>query len=255
MASSSLTQQIEIADLRLDRSQKVLRIERALARTYVKIAEQMQRDKRWPDINSLKVRYRTLVYDNTRAALSVISQISTRYVNEKTKTNPYPTEADIALIKQQTDKTVDSFWRKIQLKIQKKENDLESFVAIVAQVGATGTLALTTRAKILQLQIKSKPLSGASLYSSEEDWNPELSTEQAITAKKPKLVWISRVDEKTCLKLPDGSPGCFYLNGMWWFADDPNIPVPGELNNQSHPWCRCFLDLVMPEDGKYNYLT
>src|SRR6185369_15892698 len=100
-------QQIEIADLQLERSQKVLKIERALARTYIKIAEQMQNDKkRWPDINRLKVTYDTLVYDNTRAALSVISQISTRYVNEKTKTNPYPTEQDIKLIKEQTDKTV-----------------------------------------------------------------------------------------------------------------------------------------------------
>jgi hypothetical protein len=109
-----MSQQIEIADLRLDRSQKVLRIERALARTYIKIANQMLNDKRWPDINSLKVQYWTLVYDNTRAALSIISQISTRYVNEKTKTNPYTTEADIKLIKHQTPKTLYSFWRKIQ---------------------------------------------------------------------------------------------------------------------------------------------
>ena len=246
MASSSLTQQIEIADLRLDRSQKVLRIERALARTYVKIAEQMQRDKRWPDINSLKVRYGTLVYDNTRAALSVISQISTRYVNEKTKTNPYPTEADIALIKQQTDKTVDSFWRKIQLKIQKKENDLESFVAIVAQVGATGTLALTTRAKILQLQIKSKPLSGASLYSSEEDWTPQLSTE-SIT-KKPKLQWKTSHDERVC-------PICLNLDNQSWEFDDNSVPIPGEQGpDGTHYNCRCIINLIMPEDPQYSYL-
>jgi len=250
-----LSQQIEIADLRLERSSKVLKIERALARTYVRIAEQMQRDKRWPDINSLKVQYYTLVYDNTRAALSVISQISTRYVNEKTKTNPYPTDQDIALIKQQTDKTVDSFWRKIQLKIQKKENDLESFVAIVAQVGATGTLALTTRAKILQIYQKpSKRLGGASLYSSEEDWTPEASVEN-LSFKKPKLVWISRVDEKTCFELPNGLPGCAVLNGKWWYADDPEIPTPGELGPQgTHPHCRCLIDLVMPEDGKYGFL-
>jgi len=247
MASSSLTQQIEIADLRLDRSQKVLRIERALARTYVKIAEQMQRDKRWPDINSLKVRYRTLVYDNTRAALSVISQISTRYVNEKTKTNPYPTEQDIALIKQQTDKTVDSFWRKIQLKIQKKESvNLESYVTMTATQAATGTLALTTRAKILQLQIKSKPLSGASLYSSEEDWTPQLSTE-SIT-KKPKLQWKTSHDERVC-------PICLNLDNQSWDFDDNSVPIPGEQGpDGTHYNCRCIINLIMPEDPQYPYL-
>jgi len=247
MASSSLTQQIEIADLRLDRSQKVLRIERALARTYVKIAEQMQRDKRWPDINSLKVRYGTLVYDNTRAALSVISQISTRYVNEKTKTNPYPTEQDIALIKQQTDKTVDSFWRKIQLKIQKKESvNLESYVTMTATQAATGTLALTTRAKILQLQIKSKPLSGASLYSSEEDWTPQLSTE-SIT-KKPKLQWKTSHDERVC-------PICLNLDNQSWDFDDNSVPIPGEQGpDGTHYNCRCIINLIMPEDPQYPYL-
>jgi len=247
MASSSLTQQIEIADLRLDRSQKVLRIERSLARTYVKIAEQMQRDKRWPDINSLKVRYRTLVYDNTRAALSIISQISTRYVNEKTKTNPYPTEADITLIKQQTDKTVDSFWRKIQLKIQKKESvNLESYVTMTATQAATGTLALTTRAKILQLQIKSKPLSGASLYSSEEDWTPQLSTE-SIT-KKPKLQWKTSHDERVC-------PICLNLDNQSWDFDDNSVPIPGEQGpDGTHYNCRCIINLIMPEDPQYSYL-
>lgn len=250
-----MSQQIEIADLRLERSQKVLRIERALARTFIKIVEQMQKDKHWLDINSLKVKYNALVYDNTRAALSVISQISTRYVNEKTKTNPYPTEADIKLIKEQTDKTVDSFWRKIQLKIQKKENDLNSFVAIVAQVGATGTLALTTRAKVFQLQLTKKKLAGATVYSTEEDYSPSFTTTTLETEKRPKLKWIASLDERTCKELPNGDPGCGVLNGQWWYSDDPNVLTPGELGpNGTHPYCRCILDLIMPEDPTYDYL-
>jgi hypothetical protein len=248
-----MSQQIEIADLRLDRSQKVLRIERALARTFVKIADQITGDKCYPDINRLKVKYDALVYDNTRAALSVISQISTRYVNEKTKTNPYPTEADIKLIKEQTDKTVDSFWRKIQLKIQKPENDLDSFVAIVAQVGATGTLALTTRAKILQIR-SSTQLGAASIYTSEEDWSPTTSIEPVVLSK-PKLVWRASNDERTCDQLPSGEPGCAVLNGQWWYADDPEIPTPGELGpSGTHPHCRCLISLVMPEDAQYGFL-
>jgi hypothetical protein len=253
-----MSQQIEIADLRLTRSQKVLRIERALARTYIKIANQIVEDKRYPsgDINSLKVKYNPLVYDNTRAALSVISQISTRYVNEKTKTNPYATEADIKLIKEQTDKAVDSFWRKIQLKIQRPENDLDSYVAIVAQVAATGTLALTTRAKIFHLSLKPTLLGGAqNIYTSEEDYSPLSTIPLNEIMKKPKLVWRASLDERTCQQLPTGEPGCASLNGQSWDADDPNIPTPGELGALgTHPHCRCILDLVMPEDPTYGYL-
>jgi hypothetical protein len=242
-----MSQQIEIADLRLERSQKVLRIERALARTFIKIADQITNDKRWPDINSLKVQYWTLVYDNTRAALSVISQISTRYVNEKTKTNPYATEADIKLIKEQTDKTVDSFWRKIQLKIQKKESvDLESYVVMVATVASTSTLAISTRSKILQLQVN-KPLGGASIYTSEEDYSPETEP-VAIETKKPKLQWKTSHDERVC-------PICMDLDNQSWNFDDNTIPTPGELGpSGTHPHCRCIINLIMPEDPQYSYL-
>ncbi len=242
-----MSQQIEIADLRLERSQKVLKIEKSLARTFIKIADQIVGDKRYPDINSLKVKYNSLVYDNTRAALSVISQISTRYVNEKTKTNPYPTEADIALIKQQTDKTVDSFWRKIQLKIQKPESTpLDSYVSMTATQAATSTLARTTQTKLLQLR-SSKPLGAASLYSSEEDWSP--TTEPvAIETRKPKLQWKTSHDERVC-------PICMDLDNQSWDFDDNTIPVPGEQGPQgSHINCRCIINLIMPEDPQYSYL-
>lgn len=145
--------QIEIADLRLERSQKVLRIEKALARTYSKIAETITNSTDYPrNYDHLYKRYYQLVYDNTRAALSVIMQIATRYVNEKTKTNPYPTQADIDLIKAQTDKAVDSFWRKIRLATINENTPLESYVQTVATVAATGSLATFTRSKLSQFR-------------------------------------------------------------------------------------------------------
>jgi hypothetical protein len=126
-------------------------------------------------------------------------------------------------------------------------------VAIVAQVGATGTLALTTRAKIFQLQLKSKMGGSASIYTVEEDWSP--TTEIVTGIKKPKLVWRASLDERTCQQLPSGEPGCASLNGQSWDSDDPNIPTPGELGPLgTHPHCRCILDLVMPEDAQYAYL-
>jgi hypothetical protein len=244
-----MSQQIEIADLRLERSQKVLRIEKALARTYIKIADEIVADKRYPhgDINSLKVKYNPVVYDNTRAALSVISQISTRYVNEKTKTNPYATEADIKHIKEQTQKTVDSFWRKIQLKIQRKEKetDLAYYVTTVATMTATGMLAISTRAKILQLIQPVQKLGGASnIYSTEEDFTPSLS-DFPLSSKKPKLQWRTSVDERVC-------PICRDLDNQSWDFDDNSIPVPGD--DSTHINCRCIINLIMPEDPTYNYL-
>lgn len=249
---------IEIADLRLERSQKVLRIEKALARTYIKISNEIQNDSNYPhNYSALFNRFNPLVYDNTRAALSVISQISTRYVNEKTKTNPYPTQQDIDLIKQQTDKAVDSFWRKIRLAMSNENAPLKTYVEMAATVAATGTLALTTRSKVNQLHLLSTmaPLGGGlTIYSSEEDWSPELDISEQ-SKRKPKFVWRASLDERTCDELPNGEPGCATLNGKWWYSDDPEVPTPGELGPLgTHPHCRCIIDLVMPGDPTYGSL-
>src|ERR1043165_856342 len=241
--------QIEIADLRLERSQKVLRIEKALARTYVRIANEIKNSRNYPKgYEILYQRFNPLVYDNTRAALSVISQISTRYVNEKTKTNPYPTQADITLIKQQTDKAVDSFWRKIRLATINQNTPLGSYVPMGAAISATSFLALSTRSKLLQVYSpNSKALAGADIYSSEEDWSPETEI-NPLSKRLPKFQWKTSHDERVCLI-------CQGLDNQWWYSDDQTIPIPGELGAEgTHPNCRCIINLIIPSDPQYGYL-
>ena len=238
--------QIEIADLRLERSQKVLRIDKALARTYVRIANEIKNSRNYPKgYEILYQRFNPLVYDNTRAALSVISQISTRYVNEKTKTNPYPTQADINLIKQQTDKAVDSFWRKIRLATINENTPLDSYVQMVATIAATSFLALSTRSKLLQVYSpNSKVLAGADIYSSEEDWSPETEI-NPLSKRLPKFRWLADKDERTCIL-------CLGLDGQSWYSDDQSMPIPGELPpTGTHPNCRCQIELLLPGDAFY----
>lgn len=262
-------QQLTIANVHLERSQKVLNVEKALARTFVKLGNQIQNDKQYPSLSLLRIKYNTLVYDNIRSALSIIQQIASRYVNDKTKTNPYPTSVDINLIKEQTQKTLDSFWRKIQIAIQTENTPLSSYLTMTATVAATSSLAKFTQLKINEIQKNSELLGGSfgDIYSTEEDWAPETDIIRQSKRKpkskrkprqskrKPKLLWIARLDEKTCIQLPNGDPGCGALNGTSWDFDDPTIPVPGELGPLgTHPHCRCIIDLIMPEDPRYQYL-
>jgi len=231
-------------------------IENSLTRIYVRIYKAITREEGYPsNFFFIQRKYNKIVYDNTRAALSQVQQLSSEFVNRKTKTNSYPTLADIELIKQQTQKTVDSFWRKIQIDIQRtaedKETDIITYMEIVAISAATGTLALSTKSKINQIIQPNRSLTGGSSFSD----IPITPTETTAEIKLPLLLWIARLDEKTCIELPNGDPGCGALNGTTWFSDDPTIPTPGELGPQgTHPHCRCFLDLIMPDDGRYQRL-
>lgn len=245
-------QQLTLANLHVVRSQKVLRIEKALARTLVKISNEIQKDQNYQNNkpNLLRESYNQLIYDNVRSALSIIQQIASRYVNDKRKTNPYPTSVDIDLIKEQTQKTVDSFWRKIQLALQNENTNLSAYVTMVATVSATGSLAKFTQSKINDLQRNPSLMGGsfADISSSEEDWSPETESPVLDIQKKPKFQWRTAVDERVCRI-------CQGLDGQSWDSDDPSIPIPGEQAPEgTHYNCRCIINLIMPEDPQYSYL-
>lgn len=220
---------------------KLQELERSLNNVYLRIYREIRKDENYPGKYwMIRPKFERQVYDSTRAALSQVQQIGAESVNRKTKTDFYPTTQDIELIKQQTQKTVDSFWRKILLEIQRifegKETDTKAYLEIVAISAITGTFALSTKSKINQIVQLAPILVGGAI---------------SLT-NKPVFKWIARLDEKTCIELPNGDPGCGALNGTFWAMDDPTIPIPGELGSYgTHPHCRCFLDLIMPDDPRY----
>jgi len=222
----------------VNRSQRAGEVERVLSSLYSQFFNQIKKNKAYPwDMVALRKEFEQKVYTTTRKAVTEIYTTGTSYVGSKFKEDVYPSDTDLLNIKSETDRTVRSFWFQIQEdskrsreqeveeESKKKDRQTESLLGTVAGIAVTAGLAVGTFSKTSQLKQDQPP--------GEEE-------------KKPKLVWRSMLDEKTCQVLPNGNPGCGDLDGTEWDYDDVNIPVPGRLGpNGTHPNCRCQLDLIM----------
>jgi|SRR6185369_12365340 len=209
--------------------QQVKDIENALTNVYIKIYREIKKDPAYPvDLTALQTTFAKLVYDNTRAAVEQAVTKGSRKVNLKLRTQQFTSQADLDLIKKQTDEQVASFWRKIQLDINREQEnkfleatnselrprlDTNTFLNAVATSAAFSSFAAATTSKLRELE-------------------PD----------KPRVKWVSEMDSKTCIQLPDGSEGCRQRNGRVYEADDFELQryPAGDV----HPWCRCTLEPV-----------
>ena len=220
---------------RIDRTQA---IEKALANVYLSLFKEIKKSGDYPDnIALINFNYKRKVYDATRKAITQVFQEGHNYVGRQLNVETYQSDADTAMIKQETDKAVSMFWTRIgadadreiiiraqeQAKVEepKDEFDTSFYLQNTAMIATTGALAISTLTKTNQIVN-----------------DPELETD------KPKITWRAQQDERTCIRLPNGGAGCAYLDGQQWDYDDPEIPVPGRLGpNGTHPNCRCYLEL------------
>jgi hypothetical protein len=230
--------------IRVDRTNQ---INSALSNVYLSLFKDIKKDSRYPDnITSVRVGYERKVYDATRKAITEVFAEGHNYVGSQLKVETYQSDSDTALIKTETDKAVNIFWTRIEadarrereivtqkeqqqaVQLAKEQEPLEDYdtsfyMQNAALIATTGALALSTLSKTNQIVA-----------------DPELDT------KKPKIRWVAQQDEKTCTRLPNGQPGCAFLDGQEWDYDDPEIPVPGRLGpNGTHPNCRCYLSLEL----------
>jgi hypothetical protein len=211
-------------------SQQVKDIENALTNVYIKIFREIKKDAAYPlDMAALQLTFNKLVYDNTRSAVEQAVLKGSQKVNRKLKTQPFISQTDLDLIKKKTDEQVASFWRKLQLDMNREQEnitlaetnnelkprlDTNSFLNAVATTAAFASFALATTSKLRELE-------------------PE----------KAKVKWVSVLDSKTCTELSDGSEGCKQRNGRIYEADDFELQQhpPGEL----HSWCRCTVEPIV----------
>jgi len=216
-------------------------VERVLKDLYLRYLEQIQKNKAYPyDIIALRKEYNGAVYSATRTAVTDMYMEGANYVGYKTNTDIYTSDTDLLNIKTETDKLFESFWGRIKDDAKRKreqevvdpnleQKNTASFLATIAGIGATASLAVGTASKAKQV-IPSLP--------------PPPKTPEAKEPEKPKIKWIAQLDERTCQQLPNGKPGCASLDGQEWDYDDPEIPVPGRLGDDgTHPNCRCYLEL------------
>ena len=221
------------------RVNKTEAIQKTLANVYLTLFKEIKKDANYPARTTfLRQKYNRKVYDSSRQAITKVFAEGHRYVGRALKVETYQSSGDTELIKTESSKAVELFWRRLEadamrereiqaskqrliLTDQKDEFDTEFYLTNSAMIATTGALAISTLTKTNQVVA-----------------DPELET------KTPKIRWVAQQDEKTCTRLPNGLPGCAFLDGMEWEIDDPEIPVPGRLGpSGTHPACRCYLSL------------
>ena len=207
-----------------NRVQRALQIDRVLTNLYIQYFKKIKRDKAFPwDLTTLKTTYNDEIYQKTRKAVTEVYMVGAQYAGNVLRKDVYPGDTDLGIIKDDTNRGVFSFWKRIEEDSKRvreqelaeerklKDRETESMLGTVSDVLIFGALALSTISKADQL-------SGA---------------------QKPKVKWVTAGDGKTC-------PLCKRLNGMTWDADDPFIPTPGRLGSDgTHPNCRCYVELII----------
>jgi hypothetical protein len=204
-------------------------IENALTNVYIKIYKEIKKDSNYPDnLAALQTKFNKLVYDNTRSAIEQSVLKANEKVNSQLKTQPFISQTDLDIIKKNTDTQVASFWRKLQLDINREQEnrtlaqtdhelkpklDTNAYLNAVASAAAFSSFAAGTISKVQEL-------------------SPE--------SEKPRVEWVAEMDSKTCNELPDGGQGSRQRNGRIYEADDFELQshMPGE---GTHPFCRCVL--------------
>ena len=199
--------------VRVDRSDD---IQKALTNVYLKLFTEIKKNPNYPTTTVLlKNQYNRKVHDATRKAITDVFAQGHNYVGRQLKVETFQNDSDTALIKQETDKSVAMFWTRLdadarrQVEIQgaearliltesKDEFDTLFFLENAALITTTGALAISTLTKSQQIIN-----------------DPELPTE------KPRIRWVAQLDERTCKVLPNGNPGCYYLDGQTWYIAYP----------------------------------
>lgn len=214
-------------------------LEKALTNVYLKIFKEIKKEPYYPN-NFYHVfqKYNKLVYDNTRSAIQQSVILGGEKVNRLFKTQPYITQADLDLIKKNSEANTASFWRKIQLDIMRKREQMQLTGGAEIQYDESGDPIpppdLDMSAYLLSVAV-------ASLFGSFADSTLSKTTELADTIpQKPMVQWSAVLDSKTCDQLPDFSEGCSQRNGKIYEIDDSDLlaHMPG---TGTHPWCRCEL--------------
>jgi hypothetical protein len=230
-------------------SQQIRDIENALARVYKKIYTEIKKDSNYPkNLNTIKQKFNRLVNDNTRSAVEQVVIEGSKKVNKKFKTQPFLSQADLNLIREQTDKHVASFWRKIQMDTIRQQEidnqnkkavqqqvinplDTKAYLESVATHATFSPYALSTLSKMGELLPNAFDLFVPFPLA---DIGDATATGGETITEKPLVEWQTAADERVC-------PICDELDGTQWEFDDESILIPVD---DSHENCRCTVEPV-----------
>lgn len=272
-------------------TQKTDSKERALASIFKKIATLIINDKDYPNLAALKDDYDKLyVRPVIERAVYDIYLIGVDYVNLFLRTQgTIKMSKDGPRIEDIANEMDSSFWTKIRVytdreiliksaienKVKKipKRLDLKYMMEVTATTLATWTLKTATVSKLLDMRdqidkldyrlVKNEVKASVAIKGMGRAILDDINAvnrkdikegkKRKLTTKDIYFIWEARLDEFTCLKLPNGSKGCRYIHGTRWkFDDAENVPTPGGTGrNPTHYNCRCRIIIQIGNDGFY----
>jgi hypothetical protein len=101
-----------------------------------------------------------------------------------------------------------------------------------------------TAAKLAELNLATEDIWSAGFEPAE--FVPTKMLKQKLFHKRDEYsrwgLWQTAMDEKVCFEY------CLPLSGQLFELLDPDIPIPGDLDHDSHPNCRCRYILSDPQD-------
>lgn len=215
--------------------QEARKIERTLFNTWEKIyIYRIKRDPNFPNYpSSLHQKYYNLVLAATRKAIETIHREGIEYVGNKLKTDIYFSSTDIEVIKSQSELATDLFFNAVRIGAEKTQQENALKGASTIEEHLTGVLAVFKRIVATAITMAF----AKSILSKSNQLPPGLSNTKTSTFSH-KVRWITAMDEMVC-------PVCFRLHGKIFYTMDATVPIPGSIGSLgSHPFCRCYLELV-----------
>lgn len=221
-------------------------IEKVLVKQLKSLMAIVGRDKDFPtNIAGLQLSYGRQVYSKLRKAIQEQYLIGMDYVEMSFGIEAFVSGKDEFNISRATEKAVDRFWRYVQIAA---ENVMKvQFEEAYGQEEGIVPFNLNYLWLIL-----STSLSVETLFNATVSKALEFIQANNIDQTRVKFKWIAQFDEKTCKKLPNGRPGCVFLNGMSWTVGQiAEIPTPGGLGlSPTHYNCRCRVVLIIDGEEK-----
>lgn len=224
------------------RTRQAAELERALTTVYITIFKEIKKHPSFPDdIGKVKQDFNRRVYDATRSAIASVYAAGSLYVNKKLGTDSYPTTTDITNQREETERAVTAFWKRIQndadrtlqqesIEEPKPAFNTTSFLNSIAAFAMTASLARATVSKTKQII---QPVTTVEEQGGQTQ-TLEFNVDFEIKELKPRLKWITQHDERVC-------PICRELDGKEWSQDDPDLQQPPD---DAHNNCRCYLELI-----------
>lgn len=220
-------------------------IEKALARQLKSLMAIVGRDDNFPsNVAGLQLLYGRQVYSKLRKAIQEQYIIGMNYVEMSFGIETFISGRDEFNISRATEKAVDRFWNYVQIAAQ---NVMQIQFEEAFGQEETVPFNLNYLWLILSTSISIQTLANATVSK-----GIELVEANGIDARRVRFKWIAQFDEKTCKKLPNGRPGCVFLNGMIWeIGQAAEIPNPGGLGlSPTHYNCRCRVVLIIDGEEK-----